>query len=167
MFQGLRCLSDLSVKSGVKNELERGQRPGWRCSCSPGGTRKKRSHSNSPKMGWGWAQGSPGRTLGSAGAGQEDELSSALWGEKGWDQFWGEGRAELSLVGLSPWPGLGSWLREVLDVPGRALASFLCTCSGTHYEIHKNGIINELYKYKIVHDLDKNEIINDLDKMRL
>lgn len=25
MFQGLRCLSDLSVESGVKNELERGQ----------------------------------------------------------------------------------------------------------------------------------------------
>lgn len=25
MFQGLRCLTDLNVKSGVRNELERGQ----------------------------------------------------------------------------------------------------------------------------------------------
>lgn len=84
MFQGWRCLTDLDVKSGVKNELERGQQT-WMEMFLP--SRRVQGE----KVTFQQLQKVVMLVLGFQGlsevqeglwALQEDELSSALWGGK-------------------------------------------------------------------------------------
>lgn len=80
MFQGWRCLPDLSVKSGVKNELERGQQTCMEMFLLPRRGQEGKVTFQQPQNmlvpGLGF-QGLLGGALGSAGAGQEAEQS---WG---------------------------------------------------------------------------------------